>query len=208
MILDHVTDRVDAAVHRTERAKVRHLREMTLLRSLHGSVHQLLHTLVFHCADRHHRDAQRLRQRLDVHRAAVAAHLVHHVQRQHHRRLQLHELQRQIQVTLDVRRVDDVDNAVRLFVQNEVARNDLLIRIRAKRIDARQVHNGAVLVRARRAGFALDCDAGEIADVLVRAGELVEKRRLAAVLIADQSKDHASTSTSICCASDLRIVSV
>ena len=37
---------------------------------------------------------------------------------------------------------------------------------------------------ADRAVLAVDRDAREVADVLVRAGELVEKRRLAAVLVA------------------------
>ena len=40
------------------------------------------------------------------------------------------------------------------------------------------------------AGLLLDCDAGEIADVLVRAGQGIEERGLAAVLVSDKRKDH------------------
>ena len=39
-----------------------------------------------------------------------------------------------------------------------------------------------------RAVLAVHRDAGEVADMLVRAGDLVEQRRFAAVLVADQRK--------------------
>ena len=51
--------------------------------------------------------------------------------------------------------------------QNKIACDDLLRRIRAERVNARQIDDGAVLLPAHRAGFLVDRHAGEIADVLV-----------------------------------------
>ena len=59
------------------------------------------------------------------------------------------------------------------------------------------------------AGLLIHRHAGEIAHVLVGAGQGVEQRGLAAVLIARQCKDHTVSlfSTVICRASSTRIVS-
>ena len=64
------------------------------------------------------------------HRAAAAAHLIHHIQRKHHRNVKLHQLKGQIKIALDVRRVDDIDYPARLFVKDKAARNYLLARVR------------------------------------------------------------------------------
>ena len=64
-------------------------------------------------------------------------------------------------------------------------------------------------MNAHGAGFLVNRHAGEIADVLVRARQLVKQRRFAAILIAGQCKDHsASSSTVMLRASSLRSVSV
>ena len=212
VILDQVGDGVDAAVHRAVVAEIDALRQNFLARSAHGAVDQLVDALVFGCGDRNDRDAQLLRHFLHVDRAAVAAHLVHHVQRQHHRDAQLEQLQRQVQVALDVRRVNDVDDAVRVLVEHEIPCDEFLGGVGAHGIDARQVGNLAAFRAAQEAGLAVDRYAREIADVLVCAGELVEKRRFSAVLVADQGKKQlvhfcTSGSSSICAASSSRSVS-
>ena len=122
MVGDDVHDRMDAAVHGgIVRAEVRHLRQRTAARDAQRLIHELGHTLPLRRRDRHDGDAQRIAHLLHVDRAAVGAHLVHHVQRQHHRHAQLEQLQREIEVALDVRGIDDVDDAVRLFIDDEIA---------------------------------------------------------------------------------------
>ena len=92
---------------------------------------------------------------VDAHRAAVAAHFVHHVQRQNHGdiqlhqlhgqvevalnivdatniernlylTIQLHQLHGQVEVALDVGGVHDIDDAGGLFADDELAGDDLL----------------------------------------------------------------------------------
>ena len=73
-------------------------------------------------------NAERGLELIDAHRAAIGAKLVHHVQRKHHGNIELHELQRKIEVSLDIGRVNDVDNGCGRIVDKKIARNDFLIR--------------------------------------------------------------------------------
>ena len=68
-------------------------------------------------------------------------------------------------------------------VQKKIAGHDLLRRVGAERVDARQIDHGAVLLPADGAGFLVDRDAGEIADMLVGACQLVEQRRFSTVRV-------------------------
>ena len=192
VVLDQAHDRVQAAVHGAALlariAEILSAGAFLVLRHMHGVVDQLGDALVFGRGDRHHRDAEHRLHLVDADRAAVFAHLVHHVEREHHRHVELHELHRQVQVALDVRRVDDVDDPLRVLLENEAPRHELLARIRRHRVDAGQVGDERVLVPADHAVLAVDRDAREVADVLVRAGQLVEQRRFAAVLVAGQRK--------------------
>ena len=94
MILNQVGHGVDAAVHRAFVAEVHTLRLAVLANGLHGGANQLVNALVLGRRDGNDRDAQLLAHCGNVDGAAVAAHLVHHVQRQHHRQLQLQKLER------------------------------------------------------------------------------------------------------------------
>ena len=120
--------------------------------------------------------------------AAVRTDLVHHIQRQHHRNAQLHHLHGQVEVSLNVGRVYNIDDAVRLVVQQKAAGYDLLAGIRRQRIDAGQVGNGCLRMAADRAVLAVHRNTRKITDMLVGTGQLIEQRRFAAVLVAGQRK--------------------
>ena len=103
-------------------------------------------------------------------------------------------MQRQIEVALDVGGVHDVDDAVGLLLKDVVPGDDLLLGIGPQGIDARQIHHGAALFSPDLAGLLVHSDAGEVAHVLVGAGEGVEQRGFAAILIADQGENHTAAS--------------
>ena len=210
MILNEMDDRVDAAVdRRIVRAEVRHSGQRLFPRGVDHAVDKLGHALALHGADGHDRYADETAELLHIDRAAVCVDLVHHVERDDRRHTQFEKLERKVEVALDIRRVDYIDDAVGLLVDDEVARNYLLLRIRAQGVYARQVDHRAVLHSLYLAGLLFDCDAGEIADVLVRAGQGIEERGLAAVLVSDKRKDHfePTSRTSIFFASSMRSVS-
>ena len=119
---------------------------------------------------------------------------VGHVQRDHHRPAEPRQLEHEAQVHAQVGRVDDGDDRVgrRLAVAPAVdhLERDLLVgRRRRQAVGAGQVDAPTRVrpfVQPRQADLALDRDAGVVGDLLARAGEQVEERRLAAVRVADQ----------------------
>ena len=115
---------------------------------------------------------------------------VHLIERHHDRHAELHELGRQIQVTLEVRCVDDVDDDVSCTLDQIVTSNDFLIRIGRQRVDARQVDDFDLRMVFQRSRFTLDGDSRPVAYVLMIAGELIEQGRLARIGIADQRNRH------------------
>lgn len=56
----------------------------------------------------------------------------------------------------------------------------------------------SLLVKSRPS-FFLNCDAGKVADVLIAAGQIVEKCAFAAVLVADEGegKAHGSSGATV-----------
>ena len=192
MILDQVDDAVDAAVDCAAvillAAEIHPARPLLILCDMERMIHQLVHALVLCRRDGHDRDAQHGLHLIDADSAAVAAHLVHHVQRQHHRRIQLHELHGEVQIPLDVGGVHDIDDARGLLADDELPGHDLLAGIGRHGVDAGQVCDLRIRVIPDRTALAVHRHTREIADVLVGAGELVEEGRLAAVLVARQRK--------------------
>ena len=78
----------------------------------------------------YHGYAKRLRELFAVYGVSHAFDLVHHVERDYHGHLELHELYRQIQITLKIRTVDYVDDYIRLFFYDVIPRHDFLHRVR------------------------------------------------------------------------------
>ena len=134
----------------------------------------------------HHLTAQRRAELLHVDPVAVLAGDIDHVQRDDHRDAQLGELRGQVEVALDVRRVHDVEDRVRLFIHQIAAGDDLLQRVGGEGVDARQVLNDDVLRAAQPALLLFDRHARPVAHILVAAGEVVEHGGLSAIRVARQ----------------------
>ena len=196
VVLEEMGHRMDAPVYRTALvavgfpgvAEINAAGGLPVAGHMQRMVDQFADALVFGRRDGHHRDAQQLLQLVHHDGAAVGAHLVHHVQRQHHGNLQFHQLHGQVEVALDVGGIHNVDDAVRVAFQQKIPRHDLLVGVGGQGIDARQVGNGGLGMASDDAVLAVHRHAGEIAHMLVGAGQLVEQGGLAAVLVAGQRK--------------------
>ena len=192
VILDQVDDAMDAAMHRAAMiffaAEIHPARPLLIFCYMDGMIHQLIDALIFGGGNGNHRDAQHGFHLVDADGAAVAAHLIHHVQSQHHGGLQFHQLHGQVQVALDVGGVHDIDDASRLFPDDELAGHDLLIGVRGHGVNAGQIGDFGLRVLLDGAALPVHRHAGEIAHMLIGAGELVEQGGLAAVLVARQCK--------------------
>ena len=118
---------------------------------------------------------------------------VDHVQRHDDRHAQFQELRRQVQVAVEVGRIDDGQDHVRPRLlrpaaEEQIDGHHLVGAARGEAVGAGQVDQ---LERrsppwANRALLHLDGDAGVVADVLAQPGQGVEQGRLAGVRVADQ----------------------
>ncbi len=159
---------------------------LRVLRGVDHSLGGLFDAGTLQGGDLHDLAAEFLFQLLRVDLIAVLAHDVHHVQRDHDRDAELDELGRQVQVALQIRRVNDVEDRVRELLDQVVSRDDFFQCVRGERVDAGKVRDDHVAVSLQLALFLLDGDAGPVADVLVGAGQRVEQCGFAAVRVAGQ----------------------
>ena len=192
VILDQMHHCMNTAVYGTAMirtvAKILHRRCFLIFRHMDRMMHQFIHTLILCCRDRHDRHAQHLFHCIDVHIAAVADHLIHHIECYHHRQSHLEQLHRQIQIPPDTGHIHDIYDRLGLFLQDKIPGNDLFTGIRRHGIDARQVRDQRPLLSADLSILAIDRNPRKVSDMLVRSGQLVKQRGLSAVLVADQCK--------------------
>ena len=107
---------------------------------------QLLDTLVLKSRDHHDRAAELLGELVRVDLVAVLLDQVGHVEGNNHGQAGLDNLKRQVQVTLEVGGIDNLDDNIGLAAHEVVARALLLGAVGGKRVDAREVRDGNVLV--------------------------------------------------------------
>ena len=192
VVFDQVHDAVQTAVYRASAlifgTKVDAPGSFLVVCHMKSVVNEFPNAFVFGGRNRDDRDPEKRLHAVDVNLTAVAPHLVHHIEREYHRNVEFHELHGQIKVALDIGRVHDIDNALRLFIEDKGTRNDLLLTIRRERIDTRQVGHERFGVILDRAALAVNRHARKIADVLVGTCQLVKERGLAAVLVAGKCK--------------------
>ena len=184
MILHLMRDCMNTAVHRTLFAEIHDFRQYLLLRDGNDRLNKILDSLILCRADRDDRDSKFLRHLFVVDCSSVAAYLVHHIECKHHWNVHLKKLQGQIQISLYVCRIHNIDNSVGFFFENKIPCDDLLICVGSNRIDSREVDDSTVLRRPDFSHFLIYGHAGEIPYVLVRSCQLIKKRCFSAILIA------------------------
>ena len=79
---------------------------------------------------------------------------VHHIDGHDHRQTDLHQLCRKVEVTFQIRAIDDIQDDVRLFVHQIVSGDFFFECIRRKGIDPRQILDDDVLVSFEEAEIA------------------------------------------------------
>ena len=192
MVLNQMHNAVQTAVYRTSMVafitEILSARSFLIFGHMHRMVDQFFDAFILRRGNRHHRNAQQFLHGIDVNTAAVAAHLIHHIEYQHHGHIQLHQLHGQIQISFNIRGIHDVDNALWLFVDDKLPGNNFLTGIGRQGINARQVGNQRIRSAANRAAFSVHRHTGKIAHMLVGACQLIEQGGLAAVLVAGKSK--------------------
>lgn len=122
-------------------------------------------------------------QFVDADRTAVGPYLIHHIQRQDHGNSQLHELHGQVQIALNIRGVDNIDDPGRPGFHQEIPGYNFLTGIGRQRINPRQIGNRSFRIMANGPVLSIDGDTGKIPDMLLGTGQLIKQGRLAAILV-------------------------
>lgn len=108
-------------------AEIHAHRYFPIARDVYRVVDKLVDTLVFRRGDRNDRYTEYLLKLVDEDRAAVGAYLVHHVEGEHHRYPELHELHGEVEIAFDIRSVNDVDDTAGVGVQQKIPGDYLLV---------------------------------------------------------------------------------
>ena len=145
---------------------------------IHGELHRLFSrfpaTLPLQRRDLYDRAAQLGGEFVEINEVAILFDKVHHIDGHDHRQTDLHELCCKVQVTFQIRAIDDIQDDVRLFVHQIVSGDFFFERVRRKGIDPRQILDDDVLVSFEDAVFLFDCDTGPVPYVLGAAGQFIE----------------------------------
>ena len=136
------------------------------------------------------RAAELLGEGLNVDLVAVFADDVHHVDGDNHRDAQFEELGGEVEVPFEVRAIDDIQDCVRLFVDQVVPGDDLLQRVGGEGVDAGKVGDDDTVVLFQLPFLFLDGDARPVADELVGTSQGVKEGRFAGVGVAGQCNFH------------------
>ena len=192
VILDQVRDRMQAAVYSS--AMIRGITEvltsrfLLVFRDMDRMAHQLVHTLILGGRDRNYGNAQHILHPVDIDGPAVSSDLVHHIQCKNGRDTHLQKLHCQIEIALNIGGIHDIDDGFRLLLQDKISGYQFLTGVGRHGIDTRQVGYGSIGMTADHAILAVDRNAREVSDMLIRTGQLIEQCCLAAVLVAHQRK--------------------
>ena len=143
VIVDEVHDAVETAVHGAVVilwvAEVCPSGALLVLGHMDGVLHQLFNAFILKRRDGDDRNAQHLLHLVDTDGTAVFPHLVHHIERQNHGNVQLHELHGEVEIALNVGGVHNVDDAPRLFIQQKRPGHQLFAGVGRHGVNARQV---------------------------------------------------------------------
>ena len=140
-----------------------------------GSLHQFVKAFFFQSGDGHDGHADLFFKTCRVDLIAAFFYLVHHVERDHERYVDLHQLGGEIQVSFQIGRVDYIDDAIGFFVQNKVTRNDFFGRVRRQRINTGKVYDRNGFRTLFVQSFSLIYgNARPVADVSRRARQVIE----------------------------------
>ena len=172
---DGVLDRAGEGVHRDG---------LGALGGADGSLCSVHDAVALECGDLDDLAAKLTGELLDVDLITVLADDIHHVDGDDHGDAELSELGGEIQVTLEVRAVDDVQDRVGTLGDEVVTGDDFLQRVGGQGVNTGKVHDDHVIVLLELTFLLFHGDAGPVTDELVRTGQGVKQRRLTAVGVA------------------------
>ena len=106
-------------------AEILSARSFLILSNMQRMIYQFLYTFILCSGNRYYRYSQHFLHFVYMYGATVGVHLIHHIESQHHRNIQLHKLHCKIQISLNICRIDNIDNTLWGPAQQELSGNNL-----------------------------------------------------------------------------------
>ena len=157
-----------------------------LARSALDLAEKLVDPLVFQGGDHEHRATEPAGESAGVDLVAVFLHEVGHVECHDNGQARLDDLEREIEVALEIGGVDQLDDDVGLAAHQIIAAHALLGAVRGERVDTGEVRHDDALVAREARLLLLNRHAGPVAHVAVLAGDQVEEGCFSAVGVTRQ----------------------
>ena len=171
MIFNKMHDRMQTPMHGTAVfltvAKIHPSGALLILCHMNRMGNQLFNAFVFGCGNRNNRNAQKRLHLINQNGTAVFPHLIHHIKRQHHRDIQLHQLHRQIKVPFDICRIHDIDNSFWVLLQQKVSRHNLFAGIGGHRINAREIRYQRIFLSTDLTVLSVYRNTRKVSDMLI-----------------------------------------
>ena len=137
---------------------------------MNGMCNQFINTFIFCCGNRYNRNPQGLLHLVHTHRTTILPYFIHHIQCQYHRHIQLHQLHSKIKISLDIRGIHNIDNSLRMLLQNKASGYDFLAGIGGHGINSRQVCHQSILFPTDNTILAVYSNSRKVAYMLTGAG--------------------------------------
>ena len=149
---------------------------------------QFVHTFVFRSRNGDYGYSQECLHGIHIDGTVIAGDFIHHVQGYDHGNVHFQQLHGQIQITLDIRRIHDINDSSGFLIQDKITGYDLFTAVRGHGINTGQVCHQSIRIPFDGTVLTVYGNSGEISHMLIRAGELIEQCSLAAVLISRQGE--------------------
>ena len=149
-----------------------------------GFIGSFLNTGALQCGNFNNLASQFLGKLVNADLVAALADNVHHVDGNNDRNAQFNELCGQIEVTLQVCTINDVQDCIRAFLNQIVSGNDFFQCVRGQGVNTRKVCDDNILVSLELTFFFLDSYAGPVTDELIGSCQRIEQGCLSGIWVA------------------------
>ena len=158
-----------------------------------GVLHKFVHTLVFAGGDGDYRNTQHPLHFIDLDSSAVSSDFIHHIQGKNHRNIQLHKLEGEIEVSLNICGIHNIYDASGVLLEDELPGDNLLGCIRREGIDTGKICNKSILMSPDRPALSVHSHSRKVTNMLVGTCKLVEECGLTAVLVTCKGEGYGLT---------------
>ncbi len=196
----HILDQILDVRNGMLNAALEHMGRLTVaaLGSQCGSIFSSLDTaFALQCRGFNHFALECFAQLLHVDLVTVLAGDIDHVQCHDHGDAQLSQLGGQVQVTLDVGSVNNVQDGVRLLVYQIATSHHFFQRVRREAVDTGQVLDDHIPVALQLAFLLFYSNAGPVTNVLIRTRQGVEHGSFTTVRVACQGNFNRHVESSL-----------